>query len=95
MLFEEIEKEIWERENIRVVFRTQRGTAPGDNNGSGYNYNNTLGDQRLVYHLARRIRKTVGKNIDYVIVRGDGKVITSKLATSSATKLGYVRKTYE
>lgn len=68
----QIEDQIWALENIRVVFRVPHFLTVAPNDGVGYNYERALGKDLCLAHLHSRILVTLGRGVEYVVIKGDG-----------------------
>ncbi len=92
--FSGIENRIWELEGVRVVFHAPRELIPSANHGKGYNFTKRLGDGKRVDHLVSRIVSVVGRNVEFTIVLGDGRVLRSNLNRADNRSLPWLRSFY-
>lgn len=68
----QIEDQIWNLENIRVVFRVPHFLTVAPAKGVGYVYKKRLATNFCVAHLLARIQKAFGRDVEFVIIKGDG-----------------------
>ncbi len=90
----EIEEQIWKLEGIRVILRLPRqlaSTHPG-----GYDWERASNHDACVAHIADRLKRVFGQLVQFVIVRGDGKVIDVDVdAKRTSAALAPIRNSYK
>lgn len=90
----QIEQQIFEREGFHVILRLPTFLAAAPENGVGYNYQRALSGDSCVAHLWERLRKTFGTEVEFVVIRGDGKIVDGGTAAGRNMLLSTIRNTY-
>jgi len=90
----EIEDQIWKLEGVRVVLRLPRqlaSTHPG-----GYDWERASNHDACVAHIADRLKRVFGQRVQFVIVRGDGKIIDVDVdGNRTSAALSTIRNSYK
>lgn len=90
----QIEEQIWKLEGIRVVLRLPRqlaSTHPG-----GYDWERASNHDACVAHIAHRLKRVFGQWVQFVIVRGDGKIIDVDVdGARTSAALSTIRNSYK